>query len=189
VPATFVHSDVNRLPKVLDERFDIVFTSWGVLIWLGDLGRWAAVVAHFLKPGGTFYMAEFHPFLWTLDDGESPLRPRPRGAPPPSDELRIAYPYFPQPQPMAFDDDGDYADPAARVTTFRSYEWPHSLGEIVTLLVDHGLEIEYLHEFPRTVGLREPFIVGGKDGWQHVKGHEESFPLSFSIKATKRTGD
>jgi ubiquinone/menaquinone biosynthesis C-methylase UbiE len=189
VPATFVHADVNRLPEVLDERFDIVFTSWGVLIWLGDLDRWAAVVAHFLKPGGTFYIAEFHPFVWALDDGESPVRPRPASAPPPADELRVGYPCFPQLQPFEFDDaGGSYADPTAHVSASKSYEWTHSLGEIVTLLVSHGLVIEYLHEFPRAIGLRLPFVIEGKDGWQHVKGHEESFPLSFSIRATKRAG-
>ena len=188
VPATFVHSDVYHLPEVLDERFDILFTSWGVLIWLGDLDRWAEVVAHFLKPGGTFYIAEFHPFVWMLDDGASSLRPRPASAPPPADELRVGYPYFPRPQPLAFDDDGDYADPAAHVHASTSYEWTHSLGEIVTVLLRHGLVLEYLHEFPRSIGLRLPFIVEGDDGWQRVKGHEESFPLSFSLRATKRAG-
>ena len=149
-PATFVHERRRRAcPSVLDERFDVVFTSWGVLIWLGDLERWAAVVAHFLKPGGTFYIAEFHPFLWTLDDGESPLRPRPAGAPPPADELRVGYPYFPQPQPIEFDDaDGDYADPTAHVNASKSYEWTHSLGEIVTLLVSHGLVHRVLARVP-----------------------------------------
>jgi len=49
--AAFVQSDVLALPDVLQGRFDVVFTSWGALIWLGDLERWAQVIAHFLKPG------------------------------------------------------------------------------------------------------------------------------------------
>jgi SAM-dependent methyltransferase len=45
VPATFVESDLYELPTALDGRFDIVFTSWGVLCWLPDLTRWARLIA------------------------------------------------------------------------------------------------------------------------------------------------
>ena len=38
----------------LDEKFDIVFTSYGVVGWLPDLDKWAEIIAHYLKPGGTF---------------------------------------------------------------------------------------------------------------------------------------
>ena len=74
LPVRFVCSTVDDLPEALDARFDIVFTSWGVIGWLPDLEHWAGVVAHFLEPGGLFYIAESHPFAWTLDDaGDQPV--------------------------------------------------------------------------------------------------------------------
>jgi len=86
--ATFVRSDLYDLPSVLDGQFDVVYTSRGVLGWLPDLGRWAGVVAHFLRPGGVFYMTEIHPvaqafafvdwpvpFLVRQDDGTWCLPP------------------------------------------------------------------------------------------------------------------
>jgi SAM-dependent methyltransferase len=48
--------------------FDIVFTSYGVIGWLPDLDKWAEIISYYLKPGGTFYMAEFHPVIWMFDD-------------------------------------------------------------------------------------------------------------------------
>ena len=45
-----------------------MFPSYGVLGWLPDMTRWAQVVAHVVKPGGTFYVVEFHPFAWIFDD-------------------------------------------------------------------------------------------------------------------------
>ena len=45
------------------ERFDIVFTSYGVLHGLPGLQRWGEVIAHYLKPGGIFYIVEDHPFF------------------------------------------------------------------------------------------------------------------------------
>jgi 2-polyprenyl-3-methyl-5-hydroxy-6-metoxy-1,4-benzoquinol methylase len=61
--ARFVCTDIYELSQVLDDRFDIVFTWGGVLYWLSDLGRWAEIIAHFLKPGGVFYVQEIHPFI------------------------------------------------------------------------------------------------------------------------------
>lgn len=52
----FIHSDVYDLPDVLDEEFDIVFTSYGVLVWLPHLDRWASVIHRMLRPGGTFHI-------------------------------------------------------------------------------------------------------------------------------------
>ena len=39
VPAEFVCCNVYDLPQHLDRKFDIVFTSGGVLCWLPDLGK------------------------------------------------------------------------------------------------------------------------------------------------------
>src|SRR5437763_6069989 len=62
IPARFVLSDLYGLPDALHDTFDVVFTSYGVLNWLPDIPRWGQVAAHFLKPGGTFYVVEGHPF-------------------------------------------------------------------------------------------------------------------------------
>ncbi|MFK7786603.1 MAG: class I SAM-dependent methyltransferase, partial [Crocinitomicaceae bacterium] len=64
----FVCCDVYDLPNHLTEKFDIVFTSYGTIGWLPDLDKWANVVQHFLRPGGEFIFAEFHPVVWMFDD-------------------------------------------------------------------------------------------------------------------------
>ena len=47
--------------KLKASSFDIVFTTYGVIGWLPDLNKWAEIIAYYLKPGGLFYLAEFHP--------------------------------------------------------------------------------------------------------------------------------
>ena len=61
IPARFIEANVYELPSVLDEQFDVVFTSYGILCWLPDLDSWAKVIARSLRPGGTFYIVEMHP--------------------------------------------------------------------------------------------------------------------------------
>jgi 2-polyprenyl-3-methyl-5-hydroxy-6-metoxy-1,4-benzoquinol methylase len=59
--AKFICCDLYNLPKHLDEKFDIVFTSYGTIGWLPDMDKWAKIVSQYLKPGGQFVFVEFHP--------------------------------------------------------------------------------------------------------------------------------
>ncbi len=70
IPAEFIRSDIYELDRVLDREFDIVFTSYGVLVWLSDIRLWGRTVARFLKPGGIFYIAELHPITMIFDNME-----------------------------------------------------------------------------------------------------------------------
>jgi hypothetical protein len=36
--------------------------------------------------------------------------------------------------------------------------WDHSLGDVINSLVDAGLKIEYVHEFPYAVRAEFPFM-------------------------------
>src|SRR5579864_5684545 len=67
IPATFMVSDLDELPSKLDRQFDIVFTSYGAIYWLPDIHRWGQIAASYVKPGGTFYIAEFHPVGFMFD--------------------------------------------------------------------------------------------------------------------------
>jgi SAM-dependent methyltransferase len=176
--ADFVCADIYELPQVLSGAFEIVYTSYGVLAWLPDLEKWAAVIAHFLKPGGTFYMVEFHPFAQVFDDAET------------ATGLHVHYPYFHSGEPLVFEVQGSYADRQAQVTQNVEYEWDHSLGEIVNSLVAAGLRIEYLHEFPFCVYAKFPSLMEKcSDGMWRLKVDDGMIPLMFSIKATKNDRD
>ena len=174
IDARFVQSNVYDLPKRLEGRFDIVFTSYGVLVWLPDIARWAEVVSHFLKPGGTFYMVEFHP-AGNVFDNESR-----------DDHLEVRFPYFNRGEPMEWlpDGSGSYADPEATLQT-ATYEWFHGLGEVISSLASAGLRIEHLHEFRYSVYQQLPMMEKGEDGLWRLPDKVDSVPLMYSIKATK----
>jgi SAM-dependent methyltransferase len=174
IDARFIESNIYDLPAVLDEEFDIVFTSYGVLVHLPDMAGWAKVVARFVKPGGAFHIVEFHPFSQTFDDTKGLT------------ELRLAYPYFDRDAPMRFepDDEGSYADRSATVST-PTYEWNHSLSMIISSLVDAGLRIERIREFDLTVHQQFPFMEQSPDGYWRLPAGYPEIPLLFSLVATK----
>ena len=170
IAADFICSDIYKLSAVLDEKFDIVYTSAGVLCWLPDLKRWAEIISHFLKPGGFFYILEGHPFSGIFDDS------------PDATEPEVKYSYFHTPEPADWDPEGDYADPDA-VVTHGSYEWTHDMGDIINSLISSGLRIEFLHEFPVIPFKGLPFMEQDDNGFWRIKG--DRIPLIFSLKATK----
>ena len=63
----FVCCNVLDTSKHISETFDIVYTSYGTIGWLPDLKPWARMISERLKPGGVFYIVEFHPILWMFD--------------------------------------------------------------------------------------------------------------------------
>jgi len=71
--------------------------------------------------------------------------------------------YFPQATPEVCPCVGSYATDAD--LHYTAYEWPHSLSEIVNALLEAGLRIEFLHEFPYAAYQCLPFMVQGADGW------------------------
>ncbi len=171
VPATFVCSDIYDLQGCLDGRFDIVFTSHGVLPWLPDLEAWARTIAHFLTPGGTFCLIEGHPFALIFDDA------------PETADLKVGYPYFARGEPLRQERVGSYAAPDSPIRSV-CYEWPHPISEIVGSLIRAGLRLTSFEEYPFVGWAMYPWMERRPDGSWQLPHSRDSIPLMFSLTAT-----
>ena len=168
LPARFVRSDIYDLPGTLDERFDIVFTSYGVLWWLPELQPWANLIAELLVPGGRFYMAEFHPFLNLLDDdGRGPV-----GS------------YFSGTPPIRYETTGSYAAPDAG-ESHECFGWSHGIAEILTALHRAGLSLEFFREHQFSPYDCFPFLEEDAPGRYVMRGTSGGMPLVFSVRARR----
>lgn len=168
IPSTFICSDIYELPQHLDRPFDVVFTSYGTIGWLPDLGKWAAVVARFLKPGGQFVMVDFHPVVWMFDN----------------DFKEVGYRYF-KSEAIIETEMGTYADPNAPVEV-TSVSWNHSLSEILNSLIQHGLEIRSFDEFDYSPYncFRETVEVAPK--MFRIRHLGDKIPMMYAIDAVKK---
>jgi 2-polyprenyl-3-methyl-5-hydroxy-6-metoxy-1,4-benzoquinol methylase len=67
----FVQSNLYELEEHSLGEYDIVYMSYGTLLWLDDLPKWAQIVAKHLKPYGKLILVDFHPVCSTVgDDGD-----------------------------------------------------------------------------------------------------------------------
>lgn len=166
--ATFICCNVYDLEKQLDKKFDIVFTSYGTIGWLPDLDKWAAVVSHFLRPGGIFYIVDFHPVLWMMDENFK----------------HIKYNYF-NTEVITEEISGTYSDRSAPIKSIE-HGWNHPFSEILNSLLKQGLMIQFFNEFPYSPYNCFRNLEQGNDGMWRIKGMDEKMPMLYSIKAIKQ---
>lgn len=166
--AEFTCSDIYSLDEKLNEKFDIVFTSYGTIGWLHDLNKWGKVISHFLKPGGFFYIIEFQNVLWMFDDEFDHLK----------------YSYFKTDEPIVEEQKGSYADRSAEIN-LKEYGWNHPLSDVINALTSNGLKIKFVHEFPFSTYNIFPEMIEDENGFYRFKKMKDIIPLMFSIKAIK----
>jgi len=170
IPARFIESNVYALPEVLDERFDIVYTGYGALCWLPDLDQWAKIIARFLRPGGTFYIVESHPYTDLIDDEVV-------------DRVALKGDYPSGGRPLRVDSPNTYTDSDGPLEVQTTYEWDHPLSEVLNALISAGLQVEWLHEHPLGFFPRHPLMVRREDGHCVFPDGLCGLPLTFSLRA------
>lgn len=167
--AGFIHSDILELPEKLDHKFDLVFGSYGVVGWHPDLNPLMQVISHFLKPGGRFVLAEFHPVLWMFNP----------------EFTRIIYPYF---NTETFVEQVGYSYGSDK--TFIEAEdvsWNHPVSDLLNAVIDSGLSIETFREYDFS-----PYPIF-KESIEHAPGRYSPketaglIPLVYALVAVKET--
>lgn len=168
--AGFVTANVYDAEAALGgTTYDIVYTGLGALNWLPDIQRWAGVTAALIRPGGFLYLAEFHPFTNIFGD----------------DDLTVEHDYFHREEPQVWDEPGTYADLGAKTANNLTYEWNHTIPDVVTALILSGLTLELLSEHDYTIFPRWPILEkSGFDTYRLPEGAPR-IPLMYSLRTRK----
>ncbi|WP_426060198.1 class I SAM-dependent methyltransferase [Hymenobacter sp. B1770] len=165
--AEFICCNIYELPARLDQQFDVVFTSYGTIGWLPDLDKWAKVIAAALKPGGKFVFAEFHPVVWMFDDNFD----------------KIDYNYF-NTGPIVETETGTYADRGAPIDQ-KCVTWNHSIGEVLTSLLDNGLMLHAFKEFDYSPYNCFRNTVEFEPNKYRIKTLSNKIPMVYALMASK----
>ena len=161
--AKFVCTDVYSYSRSTAKPFDIVFTSYGAICWLPDLEKWAQVVSTNLVPGGTFYMAEFHPIY----------------------DLLAGYSYFGSDSPD-IEEEGTYTENGANIKTTLA-TWTHPLGRVLNALIKAGVEIRRVNEFPFSPYNCFEGMTEHQPGRFYLTHNGQEVPIVYTITGRKVT--
>lgn len=163
IKADFIEADIMDAMQKVSNKYDIIFSSTGVLCWIPDINVYAQTVRHLLKDDGFFYIMDGHPFRNVLIDASGNVS-----------QNTIQGDYF-RKEVWEYDHMGDYTDPDIKVPV-RSYEWDWTIGEIITAFCDAGMHIQFLHEFPQ-------YFYNGYSPYDVENEKIELYPCVFSLRA------
>lgn len=166
--AEFICCDVLKIDEHLNtnEPYDLIFASYGAIGWLPELKRWGQLISQYLKPGGRFVFAEFHPVLWMLNDEMD----------------AFDYSYFNK-KAYLEESQGSYASPEDK-KKHQSYYWNHSLADVFSSLLEAGLTISHFSEYDYSPYDCFEKTVKTTDGYQ-IEGLQEILPMVFALEAVK----
>jgi SAM-dependent methyltransferase len=186
IAARFERADVYdwlAAATARQQRFDIAFSSYGVVHWLSDLDRWASGVAAILKPGGAFVLVDFHPAERMF-----------------SRDWRHSGDYFPRDQvdslaegvidyitrspgrlsPFAYEAGvADFQNP------YPSHLFRYTLGQIVTAIGGARLRVDVLEEYPHSIAMRFSRMREIADYRTLPPEDVPSVPLLYGLRARK----
>lgn len=156
----FVAADIYALPDGVP-TCDLILITIGVLGWMPDLPGFFAAVAGLMAPGSVLVIYETHPFMEVFNpDAARPHEP--------------FYSYF-DARPQAEDDAITY-DGKDHGKGETGYWTIHTMGAIVTAVLDAGLTLERLTEHPHSI--REP-------QYDIFEGRAVQIPMSFTLVARR----
>lgn len=162
----FIEDDVHNLANHFDNQFDTIITSYGVLCWLYDINIWAKSIAKSLKKGGRFVLVEFHPVLDIIFNGK----------------VSGHSSYFSEGAPLAEWTQGTYTNPDSDIRYFE-YRWQNNMGSVINALIDAGLSIKAMQEYPYSPYRLFEGMDVQEDGLWHSS--QNSYPYLYSLIAEK----
>lgn len=187
IPASFERSDLLEwfpLAAARGEQFDLVYTSYGTIVWLSDLTPWARGIASVLKPGGRFVFLDFHPTMTMLGDDLTPLYPNMDGA---REEVAEGIGDYVAMMGESLTHGAEYLEGIKDFKNpHRVVEYGWSTGNLVTALIEAGLTIRTLNEYPYSNGFAPNPVyreIGG--GRWAMPEDRPAIPMMLGVVAVK----
>lgn len=178
IAAQFIRADIFDWFEDNQTQYDVVYTSYGALIWISDISRWASGIAKTLKTGGKVVMIDFHQTGLMFDFDWNPTYDAMGGKVSPSDGVGDY---------VGDDYEGAFKNP------HKAYEFSWSPSEIITALMNAGLNLTHFKEYPYMNGwqcypdMREEVIDGENRSYSqfYAPDNKPTIPMMYSIIANK----
>lgn len=173
----FICADITDLSRCHLKSFDIIYTSYGVLVWLENLTAWANNIASHLRAGGEFIIIDEHPFSKLFCHRETDNAAFNSG------KLNR---YWNDKKPVDTCYQFSYACEDKKLNNQHQHIWIHPLSDIINALLMYNLEILHFNEYDKSFFRVFPEMICGNDNWWQFMDDKTSIPLTFSLKAKKK---
>lgn len=170
-------ASVYDLAKLDLGLFDVIYTSYGILVWLENLDLWAKNISSHLNCDGRFLIIDEHPTARMFGN--------------PSKDNTIfnngyLHKYWNDGKPFVANYRYSYASNTEELKNQEQHIWSHSISEIVNALLDSDLSITSFDEYDKTFYQAFSQLTQDDKGWWKFADDSFSVPLIFSLQAIKK---
>ena len=171
VKAEFVKANVLDIPDTFNGKFDLVYISRGVLVWIPDLRALMRSVARLLRKGGKLFLYDQHPFAHLFDADQS-------------GDLVAKFDYFKK-NPDEYKG-LDYVG-GTMYDASPNYQFMVRLSDIFEGIAESGMRLENFKEFNHSFFEQFPGMVKNEDGlFRFPEGSgKPAIPFTMVVTATK----
>ncbi len=157
-------------------EFDLVFTSYGIIVWLQHLNLWAKTISSHLKSGGEFIIIDEHPFARMLSNPSQDNT---------SLNNSVISSHYISGDPIKANYKYSYANRDVLLKNQEQYVYFHSLSEIITSLLNENMQLMKFKEFEK--GFYKAFsqLFKNEEGWWCFAKDTPSIPLMFLLRVKK----
>ncbi len=157
--------------------FDIVFTSYGILVWLENLDLWAKTISSHLNIDGRFLIIDEHPIARMFGNPSKDNTAFNNG---------YLHKYWNDGKPFFANYRYSYASDTEELKNQEQHIWSHSVSEIINALVGSDLSITSFDEYNKTFYQAFSQLTQDDEGWWTFADGSFSVPLIFSLQAIKK---
>ncbi len=126
----FHECNVYDTEQFVNEKYDLIFCSYGALVWLPDLEKWTAMVDRLLKPNGRCLIVEFHPYIHTFDYPNTDIK----------------FNYCNAGKPYMESSAESYTD-SSKHKAMKEFFWTHSLEEVMAGFIQRDYDFLAFREY------------------------------------------
>lgn len=171
IEAEFVKVNVLDIPKQFNGKFDLVYISKGVLVWLPDAWKLMRSASRILVASGKLFIYDQHPFVHLFDSDDHA-------------DLRVKFDYF---RHNPYEYKGlDYIGGTAYDAS-PNYQFMVRLSDIINGICENGMKIDLFREFKHSMFRNFPDMIKCQDGLYRFQNDDNgvSIPLMMAILATR----
>lgn len=171
ISAEFVKTDVLDIPWKYQGKFDLVYISIGVLVWMPDIYLLMKNASALLTEGGKLFLYDEHPFIHVFEGGgEVPLE--------------IKYDYF---DSRPSENRGlDYIG-GSEYDARPNYQFMVRVSDVLNGIIDSGMKVTRFLEFDHSIEDARPGSSPTRsDGKRkYLMPHPDGIPKTMLVQAVK----
>ena len=170
IKVEFVESNVLDIPHEFYKKFDLIYISKGVLVWIPDVKKLIKSASELLHKGGKLFLYDQHPFIHLFDSDQD-------------GDLVVKFDYFKE-SPNKYKG-LDYVG-GTEYDALPNYQFMVRLSDVLNGISESGMKLDLFKEYDHSMFQQFPGMIKCEDGLFRFPKEpgKTNIPMMMALMAT-----